>query len=84
MTIIAVEVSIHADGQRMGMNNYYLKWFKIILLFICYNGYVIAGVTFVYQVFAPLGNQEDKKRARVVKLSLTIMIFFYKMIIFIW
>ena len=66
MTIIAVEVSIHADGQRMGMNNYYLKWFKIILLFICYNGYVIAGVTFVYQVFAPLGNQEDKKRARVV------------------
>ena len=64
MTIIAVEVSIHADGQRMGMNKYYLKWFKIILLFICYNGYVIAGVTFVYQVFSRLlGNQEDKKIA---------------------
>ena len=61
MTIIAVEVSIHADGQRMGMNKYYLKWFEIILLFICYNGYVIAGGTFVYQVFSRLGNQEDKK-----------------------
>ena len=63
MTIIAVEVSIHADGQLMGMNKYYLKWFKIILLFIYFNGYAMAGVNCVYQVCARLGNQEDKKIA---------------------